>query len=510
MNLATKIILSILCVLILSMGGLTYLITRWQTSMFGESAHHYAKVLGETICDSIATEMEIGRSDLVQGTLQRIGEGSSQIRSLRIIDRNGQILRSVNPEEVGRRTDVTLLRNHLRDVSMLFEHRMNKELLVSFVRPFPNRSPCQRCHDPKKNIIAFLVLDVSIKPLEELVSSTRRFVLEGAGITLLMVVGIILSMTSRWVQAPLSKVIGAMKKVEEGDLDARAPLTSRDELGRVARTFNSMVERLKRNKEDLEVLHQRELERTQRMATLGELAGSVAHEIRNPIAGVSAAVQIVRKGLRKDDPWVEIFDEICFQADRIEKVVSNLVQFARKSSPQFSFCNIHEIIEKTFSLFSFQFRDQDVSIEREFQSNLPQIYGDPEQIQQVLMNILLNAIQAMPEGGRLGLKTFFRPEDGMVHLTIGDTGKGISEDMIPMIFKPFYSTKAKGAGMGLAIVEKIVQEHGGKVAIFSEAEVGTTVEILLPAKPPSDDREIGGNDRWKTDHGMIGNKSVDR
>ena len=488
MNLATKIILSILCVLILFMGGLTYFITRWQKATFAKSAHHYSKVLGETICDSIATEMELGRSDLVQETLERIGKGSPQIRTLRILGQQGQILRSVESGEVGKRIDLTLLKSYLGDESALFEHRKDGEPVLSFIKPFPNKSQCHRCHDQKESIIGFLVLDISIKPLEELVSSSQNFILEGMGIALLLVAGSILLITFKWVRAPLAKVIDAMKRVEEGNLDTKVYLPSRDELGRVARTFNSMVEGLKKNKEELEILHRREMERTQRMATLGELAESIAHEIRNPLAGVSAAVKIIREGFEKEDPRSKVFNEILFQSDRIEKIVSNLLQFARKSTPQFSFYDIHEIIEKALHLFSFQLEDQQINIEREFQLNLPKIYADQDQIQHVLMNIVLNAIQSMPEGGKLRFMTSFPPGGERVRLAISDTGKGISQETLTKLFKPFYSTKAKGAGLGLAIVEKIIHEHGGKVSIFSEPEVGTTVEILLPIFP---DREGG-------------------
>ncbi len=463
------------------------MITEWQRSAFSESAHHYAKVLGETISDSIAMEMSLGRSDLVQGTLERIGQGSPQIRTLRIFDPRGQILRSIDPAEVGQRIDLSSVKRHLKDVATVFEHRRKGEPLLSFVKPFSNRSQCQRCHDAKEKIIGFLDLDVSVKPVEELILSTQKFVLVGMAITFVIVAGSILLITSMWIRAPLSKVTNAMKRVEGGDLDTRVQLTSQDELGRVAQTFNSMVETLRENKKDLEILHQRELERTQKMATLGEMAEAIAHEVRNPLAGVSAAVKIIREGLEKDDPRTKVFDEIYFQSDRIEKIVSNLLQFARKSTPLFSFSDLHEIIEMTLRLFSFQFEDQRINVKREFQSNLPLIYADAGQIRHVLMNLILNAIQSMPDGGWVLFKTFFQSEDGMAQLTIMDTGKGISEETIPKIFKPFYSTKAKGAGLGLAIVEKIVQEHGGKVAITSKKEAGTTVEISLPTKPRSTD-----------------------
>jgi len=485
MNLTTKIILSILCVLILFMGGFTYLIVRWQQAQFAKSTHHYSVILGEAISGSIATEMELGRSDKVQGTLERIGQSSEQIRFLRIFDRKGRILRSANPSEAGGRIDSILLESHLKHLLEPFEHQVDGKLFVSYIKPFPNRPPCQKCHDPKEEIIGFLDLDISLGHMQELVSSSKKFLLGSMGITLMFVLGSILWMTSSWIRIPLSKVISAMRRLGEGDFEVKVQLTSKDELGRVARIFNSMVETLKKNREDLEILHQRELERTQRMATLGELAEAIAHEIRNPLAGVSASLKIIREGLAKDDPQTKIFDEIHFQTDRIEKVVSNLLQLARKSTPQFSFFHTHRIIEKALHLFSFQFEDRWIRIERELQSNLPQIYADPDQIQHVVMNLILNAIQSMPEGGKLRFKTFRGADDGMVHLIIADTGKGISDEIFPKIFKPFYSTKAKGAGLGLAIVEKIVHEHGGKVAISSKVGIGTTVEISLPIKHPS-------------------------
>ncbi len=351
---------------------------------------------------------------------------------------------------------------------------------MSYTKPFPNQAPCQGCHDSTKKIIGFLDLDISINPMMELVSSGERFLLGSMGVSLLFVTGLTLLILSRWVRTPLSKVVGAMKRVESGDLDVRVNITSQDELGKVAQTFNSMIETLSKTKKDLEILHQRELERVQKMATLGELAAAMAHEIRNPLAGIASAVKIIRGGLEKDDPKAEIFNEINYQTVRLEKIVSNLLQFARTSSPQLSFFDIHEIIDKILNLFLYQIQNQGIDVEKEFQSSLPHIYADPEQIQQVLMNIVLNAIQAMPEGGRLRFKTLFQAEDGMVQLAIGDTGIGISEEIIPKIFKPFYTTKAKGAGLGLAIVEKITQEHKGKVSISSKGGMGTTVEISLP------------------------------
>jgi two-component system NtrC family sensor kinase len=480
MNLATKIILSLFCVLVVFMGGLTYLIGKWQRTQLASSTLHYSTVLGEAIRESIAAEMEAGRSDKVQETLENIGKGS-QIRTHLIFDHEGLVLRSGNPAEVGKKILTVDLERNLRHLSTPFERRKNDEPLISFIKPFPNENRCQRCHKPKEKVIGYLELDISIQPMEDLFSFGEKILWGGMGITLLIVAGSILLITSRWIRTPLSRVTRAMMRVESGDLAARVETRSQDELGMVARTFNSMAETLWKAKQDLETMHQRELERSQKMATLGELAAGLAHEIRNPLTGIATAVEVIRDGLKKDDPRKKIFDEIMDQAFRLEKLVSNLLQFAGTSPPQLSLLSLQEIIEMTIDLFSYQIQNQRICVEKEFQPHLPPLHGDPKQIQQALMNIILNSIQAMPHGGHLRFRTFFRSEEGMFQLTITDTGVGIPEDLIPKIFKPFYTSKAKGAGLGLAIVEKVILEHKGKVSISSRIGVGTTLEIFLPA-----------------------------
>jgi signal transduction histidine kinase len=216
------------------------------------------------------------------------------------------------------------------------------------------------------------------------------------------------------------------------------------------------------------------------MATLGELAAGLAHEIRNPLTGISTAAEVIRDGLKKDDPRKKIFDEIIDQTLRLKRVMSNLIQFAGTSPTQFSLFSLHEIVEAAIAHFSRQLENQGISISKEFTPDLPLVSGDPKQIQQALMNIILNSIQAMTQGGNLRIQTIFQTAEDMVHLIIADTGGGIPAEAIPKIFKPFYSSKAKGAGLGLAVVERIIHQHGGKVSIHSQDGLGTTLDIFLP------------------------------
>jgi two-component system NtrC family sensor kinase len=287
------------------------------------------------------------------------------------------------------------------------------------------------------------------------------------------------------ITKPLKLLTREMDETQPGDDPPSSPSTSQDEIGILRRSFYRLLKRIKDDARERE-------ERTRKMATLGEMAQAIAHEIRNPITGMLAAFEIMRQESGKDAQRAKIFDEIHLQGDRIQKIVSNLLQFAAKSTPQFSLFDLHEMIDKVVHLFSYQIESQAIHLEKRFQFDLPMIYGDPYQIRQVLINIVINAVQAMPEGGTLRVRTSLQPGEEKIHLTIADTGKGISENAFPNLFKPFYTTKAKGAGLGLAVVEKIVEGHGGKVAISSAAGDGTTVEILLPMKPhPAETRERG-------------------
>ena len=241
---------------------------------------------------------------------------------------------------------------------------------------------------------------------------------------------------------------------------------------------------------------EKHLARIDRLASLGELASGIAHEIRNPLAGIGGALQILSKQFSSGDPNHLIFKEVLHQVLRLDDFVKNLLQFARPSTPKFEPLKIEDIIDSTLFLVANQINKKQIKLKVEHQPNQPHIQGDKNLLQQVFLNIIINALDAMDEGGELKInvqwqqeeKTPSIPEDGIycvprqnqILIEISDTGPGISEEDLDNIFNPFFTTKSQGTGLGLSITHRIIEQHRGTISVDSHPGTGTTFIIALP------------------------------
>jgi signal transduction histidine kinase len=289
----------------------------------------------------------------------------------------------------------------------------------------------------------------------------------------------------RFVRSPLNRIIEKMAEVEEGDLSVRIAHAPKDEMGRLTKSFNSMIERLEATKKELDVYHFNQMERADRLASIGEMAAGIAHEIKNPLTGIASAITIINDDFLTTDPRKEILDEILEQVKRMDKTVNDLLFFGRPAEPEPVCTDLNAVLRKTL-IFASQHRgSKGVLIEKvlELQDDLPPVYVDPKQVQQVFLNLILNAIQAMQGGGVLTIKTVLVLDDGQrkVCVSIADTGPGIPAQILGKIFTPFFTTKAQGTGLGLAICHKLVTQQGGTIKVESESGVGTVFSIVLPA-----------------------------
>ena len=217
-----------------------------------------------------------------------------------------------------------------------------------------------------------------------------------------------------------------------------------------------------------------------KLATMGELAASIAHELNNPLATVSLRVESLMGQVAKDDPKRRALEVIEQETDRMGKLVANLLQFTRGSQPQISTVDVREEIDNTLELIDYRLRRQQIDVVQEFAPDVPMIHADSQQLRQVFLNVLTNAGDAMPDGGTLTIRT--EADDTSTMIEFSDTGGGIPAENLARVREPFFTTKAedKGTGLGLAISQRIVQEHHGTLDIFSEAGKGTTVRIGLP------------------------------
>ena len=280
---------------------------------------------------------------------------------------------------------------------------------------------------------------------------------------------------ARSISTPINRFIKGAKEIAFGNLNQYIELDSKDEIGKLASAFNTMAEELKK-------MHQMEAElrKLDRLSALGQLAAGVAHEVRNPLGIIKNSAQILRGSSLGEARRKEILNFIVEESDRINKVIDNFLQFARSPKMKKEKIEINSVIDRTVRLVGDTLAKNKIEVEKDYTDLIFSVHADPSQLQQLFLNLILNAIEAMPHGGKLEIST--RLEDHGVRIIFADTGGGIPKGLKKKIFEPFYTTRKHGTGLGLAIAHKIVENHGGRIEVESEVEKGSTFNIWLPVE----------------------------
>jgi len=298
---------------------------------------------------------------------------------------------------------------------------------------------------------------------------------------------------------PLREMVWATRKIAEGHYSLELPISFKDEIGQLAESFNHMLVRLQQTRKELEdygrtleeKVEQRsqqlkkiqmQLMQSEKLASLGRLASGVAHEINSPLTGILTFSHLLMRKLKDNPELQRELELIVKETTRVSTIVRGLLDFAHESKPQKRPCNINALILHTISLLEHQTVFHDIRIVKNLDPQVPLVLLDANQVQQVFMNILLNAADAMPAGGTLTITSNLAAEDSYVQVRFADTGTGISEKDLGKIFDPFFTTKAdkKGTGLGLAVSYGIIDRHRGKIEVHSEEGKGTTFTIKLP------------------------------
>ena len=333
--------------------------------------------------------------------------------------------------------------------------------------------------------------------LEEVLAAQERILL--LIVVLTLAAGLLGSwLISRSLARPVSELTGAMAVVGAGNLEHPIAPSSRDEIGELARAFAGMTDNLRQSRSDMVQLNRElgtkisQLERTQaqlvqseKLASIGEMAAAVAHGLRNPLASLRAAAQVVRR--HPDSPSSsEHLDAIIEEVDRLDRRISHLLSFSRPAPFRPTSESVPRLVEALLPAFAEQLRAREVKLAVELPASLPEVRVDPMQVEQVLVELVSNALDAMPSGGRLRIGAALSdagsgPE---VAIEVSDTGPGIPDAVLPSVCEPFFTTRADGTGLGLAIAKRYVEQNGGRLEIRSGPD-GTTVRIRLPAAEPA-------------------------
>ena len=473
----------------------------WRNIKFSEQAIlesqiEKAVLYSERIENGIMVLMLKNNSQDLQKFLAGMTADSRELREARIFrPEDGIITASSEPSEIGKRIyDDDLERLKANNFHKPFLINKGGRRYASKLTEIRNMPACRRCHGTEKRVLGIMDIELSLDKIQQTIQKVKKehfidalmgFFLIGGGF--LLVIGIL-------IDSPVKKMIQTIRKIEKGDLSIRMDEALENEFGLMAKSFNSMLDSLVSAKKQLEDYHIIQMQKASRLASLGEIISGIAHEIRNPLAGISCAVQVFHSELGQNDSRREITAEMLDHIRRLDSIVKGLLNYAKPKPPRFLPCNVGDVLDKAIFFVYPEAKKQRVYIETDLDPDLPSVMMDSDQMQQVFLNLMINAVQAMPDGGKLKI-TIYKTEKDMrvvsheikeiisskfaVIIKFTDTGAGVDRENLQNIFDPFFTKKSKGTGLGLSISQRIVQEHGGEISVDSEVGNASVFSIYL-------------------------------
>jgi len=307
------------------------------------------------------------------------------------------------------------------------------------------------------------------------ITKAMLFLLIAMGPLILMTLGFLFI---RALTSPMNILLTATRRLKGGALDHRVE-GLKDEFGELATSFNEMAGSLKEQMQ--------QMRRTEQMVAVGELAAGLGHEVKNPLAGIKAAVNLLSEELTLNKEDRDLFSRIVEQVGRLEALMKGFLNFAKPPKPQWERVSINGVLETTIDFYRVSHRPSPqafvgIDIRKSMDEGLPRTMADPMQLQQVFLNLFLNAGDAMPNGGTLAVRTLYDASADSIRIDIKDTGTGIDPEILERIFRPFLTTKSKGTGLGLAICKQMIEQHGGSIGAENDPAGGALFRIVLPVK----------------------------
>ena len=514
-SLISKLTIGTSLILLVFMVFFAYINIETLKTMLMEAAISDADKLSETIIKSTHYEMLEDNRKRAYAMIQEVGtlEG---VEYIRMINKSGIITFSTDKDEIGRYLDKTeagcnmchtssepKVQASTMNRSRIFFDKAGKQV-VGMAKAIYNEKSCyvSSCHfhPPKQRILGVIDIIVSLENMQTLINHYRNKIIFLTIFLLLSISLAITIFTHRLVNRPVKNLLMQTKRIAQGDLDIQVQEVTRDEMGELTDAFNKMTASLKSARGELEEWGknleakvaertreikqmQTQLVRSEKLVSLGRLVAGITHEINNPLTGILMFANLTRESPQLDPTLKSDMDVIINEAQRCAKIVKGLLDFSRESIPKKNPASLNDVMEATLTLIGRQSSFHNIDIIRDYQPDLPLISIDENQIEQVFINILLNASQSLPGSGSITIKTYTDDEE-YACIKITDTGAGISEENLEKIFDPFFTTKSdKGMGLGLSVSYGIVERHGGKIEVQSKLAEGTTFTIKLPLRP---------------------------
>ena len=537
-SLKLKISLSLIIVLSMAMVLFTLLILKQrQEDMQSVVARHVTQI-SEMVVASTRYTMLVNKRDIVEKIIEDIGKQKG-IERIRVISKDGTIIHSNHKTEVGysvdqksdsciscHQTSRPLIRvpddKRWKIVETADGHRVLGSMHAIRNEPSCSSASCHE-HPASQQVLGIVDVAYSLDEMDQSLRSHAVYVI-GISIGFILIFALTIGfLLQRLIYLPLKDLADGADKVSSGTLDHSIPIRGSDEFGRVAGSFNHMTAALGESRREMEQLVQtletKVAERTkellaakaevaqgEKLASIGVLASGIAHELNNPLTGVLTFTSLMRKKAPEGSEDAEDLDLVIRETKRCASIIKRLLDFAREKVPVKGFYNLNQVIEDTVRFVERPASLQQVEIVTQLDPALPQAWGDADLIKQVILNLLVNAQQAIEGKGNITVQT--RPLVGangikpdpagapMVEVVVTDTGCGIPQANLQRIFDPFFTSKevGKGTGLGLSVSYGIVKAHGGKISVESVVGSGTTFRISLPVTPPSSETKTNADE----------------
>ncbi|HKB79179.1 MAG TPA: ATP-binding protein [Thermoanaerobaculia bacterium] len=502
-SLQTKLFAAILGVLLLSLSVLGFVVTRMQRRHAESSRLAAASRINEVVRQATSYSMLRNDRAALQQIVGAVGAGSGVV-GLRISDATGRVAFSSILKELGRPRPETA------------ENRitwLGGTRILSTTTPILNAASCAtaacHAHPAQQRVLGVLDIDFSLADADTEVRQTSEQFIALAALLIALTLGTTGIVLWRLVGAPVHVLRHGTERLRQGELGVQIPVESDDELGALAESFNSMSRQLEEARNEITAwtrtleervqqktvelrVAQRQMIEAEKLTSLGKLAAVVAHEINNPLSAILTDAKLMRKWIERGDSLEahatdmrESLQLIESESRRTGELVRNLLTFARVAPMNITDVDLNHIVRQCMKLVAHKMALGSIESVLELPDDLPTVRGDANQLEQLVLALTMNAIDAMPREGQLRIAARAASDRSHVVITISDNGVGIPKSLLPRLFNPFVTTKeeGKGVGLGLAISRSIIDRHQGKIEVQSEEGKGTTFTITLPLVP---------------------------
>ncbi len=517
-SLSAKLITLLLASLVITFALLGYLNVQLQRKHLEAATLLSAGRVSDVIKRTTAQYMLRNDRQGLYKTIQTMAEQPGMVK-VRVFDQNGRVGYSTDPQEVsqmiGKTADacddcksLPLSQLDAPDRFRIYRDSSGDRIL-RVITPIENQLSCENAachaHPGSHEILGVLDTSLSLAKADAQLAESRNQTMAYTLAAMLLIALLTWIFILRVVDVPIKALTNGTEQISNGELGVQIEVQSQDEVGDLARSFNGMSLQLRAANDEIvtwaRTLEGRVSEKTrelknahehvlhvEKMASIGKMAAIVAHEINNPLAGILTYSKLLRKWMdrgvidgEKHQEALQALDLIAGESRRCGEIVKNLLSFSREAPMNLQPTDLNSVVDRSVRLIQHQLEMNGIELQLDLADDLPSVHCDPAQIEQVLLALVMNAIDAMPHGGTLSIATEVNPARDKMQLRVCDDGTGIKPEILPHIFEPFETTKevGHGVGLGLAVSHNIIERHGGQIDVQSEVGKGTTFTVTL-------------------------------